>query len=179
MFNIVYSRAKYRCFKIFITKQKFCIVFVSGTLAHRLLRFLLFPHTGPGGAKVIGTLGNNITLTFTFNETAINYNSHFAVYLNDRKIAEYTGHRRFMLGDVFDIYQNTSVRYHISKLYLNKSGSYRMTLFQDSTKLKESDNEVHLTVLRGNTSSTGKRRSYLSISTSSSGQACRWITHHC
>ncbi|XP_016897063.1 uncharacterized protein LOC103395684 isoform X1 [Cynoglossus semilaevis] len=109
---------------------------------------------GPGGAEVIGTLGNNITLTFTFNETAINYNSHFAVYLNDRKIAEYTGHRRFMLGDVFDIYQNTSVRYHISKLYLNKSGSYRMTLFQDSTKLKESDNEVHLTVLRGNTSST-------------------------
>ncbi|XP_008331687.1 uncharacterized protein LOC103395684 isoform X2 [Cynoglossus semilaevis] len=116
---------------------------------------------GPGGAEVIGTLGNNITLTFTFNETAINYNSHFAVYLNDRKIAEYTGHRRFMLGDVFDIYQNTSVRYHISKLYLNKSGSYRMTLFQDSTKLKESDNEVHLTVLRGNTSSTARQQQYV------------------
>ncbi|XP_029356545.1 uncharacterized protein LOC115042451 [Echeneis naucrates] len=103
-------------------------------------------------AEVTGLLGSNVTLWFRFNNTVLQHDSHFAVYVSgQRKIAECS--IKVCPGGIFSIYpENTSVVYHITNLQLNHSEIYWASLF-DSGLLTES-NKVHLVVQEENRSST-------------------------
>nr|XP_043899423.1 uncharacterized protein LOC122780499 isoform X1 [Solea senegalensis] len=108
---------------------------------------------GPGQAEVTGTLGSNVTLQFTFNDTVVSNHSYFAIYITGlKKIAEYNS-KGGIGGGVFDIYQNTSIRYHITRLKQNQSGIYWASLFLGSGLPKES-NKVHLIVQSENRNNT-------------------------
>ncbi|XP_026178997.1 uncharacterized protein LOC113139741 [Mastacembelus armatus] len=110
--------------------------------------------TRPNQTVVTGILGKNITLQFTFSNTGVRNNSHFAVYTQgEKKIAEHAkkrlGNRS---GDLFNIYpHNNSVLYHITNLSLNQSGTYWAALFEDYVIKSQ---EVTLTVLNETRSST-------------------------
>ncbi|XP_069377922.1 uncharacterized protein [Paralichthys olivaceus] len=106
---------------------------------------------GPSQAKLTGILGSNITLLFRFHDTFINESSHLAVYTTgQRKIAECS---KSKCNLILEIYQNTSVLYHIKKLQLNGSGIYWASLFPGSGPTIESD-KVQLLVQDGNGSVT-------------------------
>lgn len=120
-------------------------------LTHPPLLFCL--HTGPSRAEVTGLLSNNITLQFPFN-VSISNNSHFAVYIDSKKIAEY---RQGDRTGVFDVYsKNTTVFYHITNLNLNDSGYYWASLFKEG--YAEESDKVQLIVREENRSSTGEDR---------------------
>ncbi|XP_045905458.1 uncharacterized protein LOC123971007 [Micropterus dolomieu] len=104
---------------------------------------------GPSRAEVTGLLSNNITLQFPFN-VSISNNSHFAVYIDSKKIAEY---RQGDRTGVFDVYsKNTTVFYHITNLNLNDSGYYWASLFKEG--YAEESDKVQLIVREENRSST-------------------------
>ncbi|KAG7486380.1 hypothetical protein JOB18_030639 [Solea senegalensis] len=99
--------------------------------------------SGRGQTEVTGILGGNVTLQFTFH-CIIHDNCHFAIYwTGHKKIAEYSKYKGGR--GVFDIYQNTSVGYHMTNLTQNHAGLYWACLFSDSGTLRES-NKVQLIV---------------------------------
>ncbi|XP_047198743.1 uncharacterized protein LOC118120631 [Hippoglossus stenolepis] len=125
---------------------------------------------GPSQAPVefTGTLGSSFTFHFRFNDTVINENSHFAVYITgQKKIAEhkYKGN----LG-VFTICQNTSVLYRIKKLKQNDSEMYWVSLFPESGPPRES-NKVQLSVQDGNRSVTVSPRPINATTTENPGSS--------
>ncbi|TKS74380.1 hypothetical protein D9C73_008462 [Collichthys lucidus] len=96
--------------------------------------------------EVTGIAGTNITLEFIFNVT-LTEKSHFAVYFNKTKIAEYKGAE----GDVS--VKNTSVFWCIRNLKANDNGKYFASVFIKGFA-KESSS-VQLNVQDGPRSSTG------------------------
>ncbi|XP_035504246.1 uncharacterized protein LOC118318572 [Scophthalmus maximus] len=105
-------------------------------------------------AEVTGILGTNVTLHFTFDDTVINNNSHFAVYRPGmKKIAECSKNKGCSGGVVLDIHQNSSVQYHITKLQQDHCGIYWASLFINSGPPKES-NKVQVFVQKENSSNT-------------------------
>ncbi|XP_020512153.2 uncharacterized protein [Labrus bergylta] len=109
--------------------------------------------------NVIGILGSNITLQFTFNISITN-NSHFAIYRNvppdsQKKIAEYTNGQS-KSGVHFNTYpQNNYVFCHIKNLSLSHGGPYWASFFMDSKGFPTESEKVLLIVLEESNNSTG------------------------
>ncbi|KAL3977522.1 interferon regulatory factor 2-binding protein [Sarotherodon galilaeus] len=101
----------------------------------------------PSHAQVIGILGSNITLQFTFN-VSITENSQIGIYTTGfKKIDDLKSRKSF-----FDIYpRNNSVFYHITNLTLSHSNTYCAILF-GAIPIKS--NEVQLFIEEKNTHST-------------------------
>ncbi|XP_039457472.1 uncharacterized protein LOC116320210 isoform X2 [Oreochromis aureus] len=101
----------------------------------------------PSHAQVIGILGSNITLQFTFN-VSITENSQIGIYTTDeKKIDDFKSGK-----SSFDIYpQKNSVFYHITNLTLSHSNTYWASLLG---VIPIKSNEVQLFIEEKNTHST-------------------------
>ncbi|XP_077464300.1 uncharacterized protein LOC144079419 [Stigmatopora argus] len=107
----------------------FCFVLIVAT--HRVI-------TGQSRARVTGTLGKKVTLQFTFN-TSVSNDSHFAMYQNYNKKAEYCPLRGCSNELGFDIYsENAFVFGQITNLTQGHSGIYSATLFLEDGRTQTS-----------------------------------------
>ncbi|XP_057697818.1 uncharacterized protein LOC130919270 isoform X1 [Corythoichthys intestinalis] len=101
--------------------------------------------TGQSRAKITGILGDDITLQFTFN-TSVSNSSHFAIYLEGNKKAEYCPSKGCSREHGFHIYsENSHVFCLITNLTQGHSGTYWATLFPEGTPTQRSS-RVHLII---------------------------------
>lgn len=125
---------------------------------HHVSHTHLFPsrHTVPSRAEVIGFLGNNLTLQFTFN-SSVNFSegNHYVIHKvtgTTKKITEFTQGKE---GKQFSVHSETkSVSWYKTKLIMNDSGSYVASLVNGRSPAEKS-NPVILNVQEPQTSSTG------------------------
>lgn len=103
-----------------------------------------------------GILSCNVTLNFTFSDTAIDHKSHLAVYVNgEKKIAECKDCTESNVLKV-DPDKNSAL-YLIKNLKQNDSETYWVTVFSDQNSVRFS-NKVKLDVREENKNCTGKIR---------------------
>ncbi|XP_061682011.1 uncharacterized protein LOC133503973 [Syngnathoides biaculeatus] len=94
---------------------------------------------------VVGILGRNITLRFTFN-TSITNSSHFVVYLMGNKTAEYCPRGDCPGKSSFEVYSKDSFVFcHITNLTQSHGGPYTAALLH-KTRPAEKSSTVHLVV---------------------------------
>nr|XP_046248804.1 uncharacterized protein LOC124061209 [Scatophagus argus] len=124
--------------------------------------------------EVTGILGTNITLQFSFySNVSFNRSSHFAIYRNEEKLAEY---KQGTEGNDFNVYPNNySVLWHIPYLKLNQSGRYWASVFKSTGRLRESI-KVQLIVQEENRSSTVPPMQSTIPATQDSGTSSHFVT---
>lgn len=141
---------------IFLVQNRILIIFLYAT------HFFSTDHTVPGLAKVIGSLGSNITLKFTFNSSVdLSQGGDIVIHkLKDSGKERVASCTQGKGGHFFVDPQTRTVYWDKTELKMTDSGTYTASIIQGPATKSES---VILKVEEPNISTTGRTLSTRNI----------------